>query len=74
MAFGCLKSCTRIWVLTGFKKLANWNNHRWSLTSCLIKKHLSRGVFVFKGFKTWFELADFRFAKEQFMQSNYLRN
>ena len=74
MAFACLKSCIRIWVLTGFKELANWNNERWSLTSSLTKNTSDEVFFVFDGFKTWFELADFRFEKQLLMQGNYLRN
>jgi hypothetical protein len=74
MAFACLKSCILIWVLTGFKELANWNKERWSLISSLTKNTSDEVFFVFDGFKIWFELADFRFAKQLLMQGNYLRN
>ena len=74
MAFACLKSCIRIWVLTGFKEFANWNNERWSLTSSLTKNTSNEVFFVREEVKTWFELADFRFAKQLLMQGNYLRN
>lgn len=42
------------------------------VASCSKKNTSTEVFFVFEGFKTWFELADFRFAKQLLMQGNDL--